>query len=149
LDINKIFGQFDSSSNNGRFDNKSFNYYNPRTLPSVDEDHPRYFVRMFWKIITNYLSYGKQLTNFFDATDSSIPMQEIEYIGEKMMYARAYSFIEKVDINDKYHQKVLKKENYEKLIMAYKMSIEFYENEEEYEKCALLKKQLDFIKFLS
>ena len=66
-----------------------------------------------------------------------------------MLYVRAYSFAEKIDVEDPYHQKLLKEENCDKLIKAYKMSIKFYENEEGYEKCAFLKKQLDFVNSLS
>jgi len=146
LDIDKIFGSFDSSSNSWGWDNKSYNYYNPRTLPTIDENHPKYFIRMFWKIINNYLYYNRQLIDFFGAADPSISIQEIEYAGERMLYARAYGFVEKIDIEDDYHQKILKEENYKKLTKAYEMSIGFYEEEEEYEKCAFLKKQLDFVK---
>jgi hypothetical protein len=147
LDINKIFGAFNSSSN--EWDYRGYNYYSPRTLPVIDENHPRYFIKMFHKIIANNLAYSKQLIDFFSSSDPSISTQEIEYAGEKMLYAKAYGFIKNIDINDLYHQKILKEENNKQLIKAYKMSIKFYENEEEYEKCAFLKKQLDFVNFSS
>ena len=147
MDINKIFGAFDSSSN--EWDHRGYNYYNPRTLPTIDENHPKYIVRMFWKLIIDHLSHSKQLISFFSTSDLSIESSEIEYAGEIMLYARAYSYIEKIDLEDQYHQKVLKEENRKKLVKAYNMSIKFYESEEEYEKCALLKKQLDYIKSLS
>lgn len=149
MDIDKIFGSFDSSSNSWGWNNRSFDYKSSRNLPTIDENHPRYFIKMFWKIINNYLSYNHQLMDFFGAADPSISIQEIEYAGEKMLYAKAYSFAGKIDVEDQYHQKLLKEENCDKLIKAYKMSIEFYENEEEYEKCAFLKKQLDFVNSLS
>ncbi len=148
MDLNKIFGAFGSSSNSGGWDNKSFNYSNPRTIPTIDEDHPKYIVRMFWKLIIDHLSHSKQLINFFSTSDPSIESAEVEYAGEVMLYARAYDYIKKIDLKDQYHQKVLKEENRKKLVKAYNMSIKFYESEEEYEKCALLKKQLDYIKFL-
>ena len=66
-----------------------------------------------------------------------------------MLYARAYGFIERIDIQDRYHQKILTEEDKKELRKAYKLAIQFYENEEEYEKCAFLKKQLDYIKSLS
>lgn len=103
---------------------------------------------MFWKMIFNHLVYSKQLINFFGEADSSISTKEIEYAGERMLYARAYDHISKIDINDEYHQKILAEENRKKLIKAYTLSINFYENEEEYEKCAFLKEQLDFVNFL-
>ena len=149
MDINKIFGQFNSSSNSGGFDNRSYNYISPSSLPTVDENHPRYFIKMFWKLIVNHLSYGKKLVNFFGQADPSLEVGEIEYVGEKMLYTRAYGFIKKIDLKDKYHQKILKEENTDELRKAYILIIQFYEKEEEYEKCAFLKKQLDYIKSLS
>jgi hypothetical protein len=147
LDINKIFGAFDSSSN--EWDHRGYNYYSPRTLPKIDENHPKYFIRMFWKLITNHLSYNKHLIDFFNQSDSSLDTSSIEYAGEKILYARAYNFIKRIDLEDDYHQKILKEENSKELKKSYKLIIRFYEDEEEYEKCALLKKQLDYIKFLS
>ncbi len=148
MDINKIFGAFDSSSNSGGFDNKSFNYYNPRNLPTLDENHPRYFIKMFYKLIDNHLTYSKKLINFFGSTDSSISTQEIEFASELMLYTKAYNLAKKIDIEDEYHQKILREENSKKLNKAYQMSIKFYEQREEYEKCAFLKKQLDYTKSL-
>jgi hypothetical protein len=148
LDINKIFGSFDSSSNDGWVP-RGYDYTDYRSLPIIDENHPRYMVRMFWKLILNHLSYSKQLINFFGSADSTISTEEIEYVGEKMLYSRAYGYISQIDIEDEYHQKILKEDKQKELLKAYGFAINFYENEEEYEKCAFLKKQLDFIKFSS
>lgn len=146
MDINKIFGAFDSSSNSWGWNERSYNYYSPRSLPTIDENHPKYFIGMFWKLIVNHLSYGKKLVDFFGQADPSLAIAEIEYAGEKMLFARAYGFISKIDLEDKYHQKILIEEDKKELRKAYKLAIQFYEEEEEYEKCAFLKKQLDYIK---
>ena len=152
MDINKIFGSFDSpnsSSNSWGWNQRSYDYYSPRTLPTVDENHPRYFVKMFYRLINNHLSYGKKLIDFFSQADPSLAVGDIEYAGEKMLHAKAYGFIKKIDIEDEYHQKILIEENSKNLRNAYVLSIQFYEEEEEYEKCAFLKKQLDYIKSLT
>ena len=104
---------------------------------------------MFYKLIINQLSYGKTLIEFFGQSDPSLEVAEIEQAGERMLHARAYGFIKKIDLEDKYHQKVLKEENSKDLKNAYNLAIKYYESEEEYEKCAFLKKQLDFVKSLS
>ncbi len=150
MDINKIFNSFNSSSNSwGNFNYRGYDYVDSRSLPTIDENHPRYFIKMFWKLIINHISYGKKLADFFSQADSTLNVEEIEYAGEKMLYARAYKFIKKIDLKDDYHQKILTEEDSKELKKAYNLAIKFYENEEEYEKCALLKEQLDFIKFLS
>ena len=148
MDINKIFGSFDSSSNDGWVP-RGYDYTDSRSLPIIDENHPRYMIKMFWKLILNHLVYSKQLINFFGSTDSSIPTKEIEYVGEKMLYSKAYKYISQIDIEDEYHQKILKEDKERELLEAYNFAINFYESEEEYEKCAFLKKQLDFVKSLS
>ena len=103
---------------------------------------------MFWKLIVNHLSYGRTLVDFFSQADPSLAVSEIEYAGERMLHARAYGFIKKIDLEDEYHQKILKEESSKELKEAYELAIKFYEEEEEYEKCAFLKKQLDYIKSL-
>ena len=149
MDIDKIFGSFNSSSNSWGWNPRSFNYSDARTLPTIDENHPRYFIKMFKKLIVNHLGDSKKLINFFGSADASLPIEEIEKFGEIMVYGRAYTFIKKIDIEDSYHAKILKEENSPLLVEAYDMALQFYESEEEYEKCALLKKQLDFVNLLS
>ena len=148
MDINKIFGTFGSSSNSWGDDSHYMNYYS-YSKSDIDENHPRYFIKMFYKLIINHLSYGKTLVEFFGQADPSLEVAEIEQAGERMLYARAYGFIKKIDLEDKYHQKILKEENSKDLKNAYNLAIKYYESEEEYEKCAFLKKQLDFTKSLS
>ena len=75
--------------------------------------------------------------------------REIEETGELMLYGRAYEYIIQIDIQDKYHIKVLFEEANEKLESALNKSIKYFEVEEEYEKCAVLKKYLDFLNFSS
>lgn len=145
MDINKIFNSFDSSSNSWGWNPRSYNYTNSRSLPVVDENHPKYFIKMFEKLITRHLNESKALINFFGNADASLPLDEIERFGEFMVYGRAYTFIEKIDIEDSYHAKIIREENSSNLIQAYNMIIKFYESMEEYEKCAFLKKQLDFV----
>ena len=66
-----------------------------------------------------------------------------------MLYERAYHYLTQIDIQDKYHIKVLFEETNPKLKEALNKSLKFFEGEEEYEKCALLKKYLDFLNFSS
>jgi len=121
----------------------------PRTLPNIDENHPRYYIKMFVKLILNYTNYNKKLINFFGSADPALNLSEIEQTGEFILHERAYSYISEIDIQDKYHIKVLFEEADDKLKEALNKSLKFFENEEEYEKCALLKKYLDFLNFSS
>ena len=146
MDINKIFGAFDSSSrDNDGFEQPTFLY----TYKNDEENHPRYYIKMFTKLILNYTNYNKQLIDFFGKTDPELNVSEITQTGENMLYNRAYQYITQIDTQDKYHIKVLFEESNSKLEKALSKSLKFFEREEEYEKCAILKKYLDFLNFSS
>ena len=146
MDINKIFGAFNSSSkDNDGFEQPTFLY----TYKQDEENHPRYYIKMFTKLILNYTSYNKQLIDFFGKADPRLDVIEIQQTGESMLYHRAYQYIIQLDVHDEYHIKVLFEESNPKLKKALDKSLKFFEEEEEYEKCAVLKKYLDFLNFSS
>ena len=146
MDINKIFGAFGSSSKdeNG-FDQPTFLY----AYRDDEENHPRYFVRMFVKLVLNYTNYNTQLVNFFGKADPGLDIAEISQTGETMLYERAFQYLKMIDIQDKYHIKILFEEANPKLEEALNKSLKYFEEGEEYEKCAVLKKYLDFLNFSS
>ena len=138
---------FNSSSNE---DENGFPHAGFLTYKSVgDEDHPRYYIKMFVKLVQNYTTYNKQLVRFFGSSDPELSTQEIEATGEMMLYSRAYEYLNKIDIQDKYHIKVLFEEADIELEQALSKSLNYFEIEEEYEKCAIIKKYLDFLNFSS
>lgn len=146
MDINKIFGAFGSSSrDDDGFEHPTFLY----AYKSDEENHPRYYIRMFTKLVLNYTSYNKQLIKFFGSAEPSLDTTEISQTGEMMLYERAYYYLNLIDIQDKYHIKILFEEANSKLEEALNKSLKYFEEEEEYEKCAVLKKYLDFLNFSS
>jgi hypothetical protein len=149
LDINKIFGTFGSSSRDGDgFDHPTFlntSVYNYED----EENHPRYFIRMFTKLILNYTNYNKQLIDLFGKSDPEIDVEEVVHTGESMLYDRAYYYLTQLDTQDTYHIKVLFEEANEIFEEALNKSLVFFEGKEEYEKCAILKGYLDFLNFSS
>jgi len=146
LDINKIFGAFDSSSrDDDDFPQVSF-LYNAKIS---DENHPRYFIKMFTKIILNNIGFSKQLANFFGSADPQINLIDVQEAGEMMLYNRALKYLEQIDVQDKYHVRILFEEATPKLESALNKSLSYFEREEEYEKCIIIKKYLDFLNFSS
>ena len=147
MDINKIFGAFNSSSKD---EGNNWNYYQlPSTRPTVDENHPRYFIKVFTKMVLSYTGYSDKIIDFFANADPEIDADNVKRAGESMLYNRAYGHITKLDIQDEYHIKILFQEANSKLEEALNKSLSYFENEEEYEKCAILKKYLDFLNFSS
>ena len=55
----------------------------------------------------------------------------------------------KIDIQDKYHIKILFEETDIEMEQALGKTLKYFETEEEYEKCAVLKKYLDFLNLSS
>lgn len=146
MDINKIFGTFGSSSK----DERSVNYYTPPKIPSyIDENSPSYKLGMFKKLILNYLNYTHSLISLFDKADPEVDVNNIKKVGEIMLYDRAYNYIKDIDLHKKEHINALFREAKIDLESALNKSIDHFESLEEYEKCAVLKKYLDFLNFSS
>jgi len=137
MDINKIFGMFGSGKNDQDISTQEF-------VKKIEENHPRYFLGMFEKLINNHLSYQKGLIEMFKVADSALDVKDIEKAGENLLFNRAWEYISKFNIKDEYSQEILAEKDTEKFEKAVNSAIIYFENEEEYEKCAFLKKFLDF-----
>ena len=137
MDINKIFGMFNSERDNQAIPTPEF-------VKNIEENHPRYFLGMFEKLINNHLSYQKGLIEMFKVADSALDVKDIERAGENLLFNRAWEYISKFNIKDEYSQEILVEKDTGKLKKSINTAIIYFENEEEYEKCAFLKKFLDF-----
>ena len=142
MDINKIFGTFNSDRDENGFPT-------PKFIKDMEENHPRYYLGMFSKLINNHLSYQKGLIQMFQSADPKLNMKDIEAAGEHLLYNRAWDYISQFNPEDKYCLEILQKESTFKLQDALNLSIKHFEKDEEYEKCAFLKKLLDSSKFSS
>jgi len=139
LDINKIFGAFNSDKE----DDNGFPV--PKFIKDMEENHPRYYLGMFEKLINNHLVYQKGLIKMFQSADSSLNIKEVEAAGENLLYNRAWDYINQFNIKDKYSQEILERKNSKDFIKAINSAISYFESDEEYEKCAYLKEFLDFL----
>ena len=147
MDINKIFGAFNSSSRDE--DENGFPQVSFLGASLQQENHPRYYIKMFVKLVNNYTSYNKKLINFFGSSDPQLNIKEIEHTGDIMLYERAFSYLTEIDIQDEYHIRILFSEADKDMEDALNKILRFFENEEEYERCAVIKKYLDFLNFSS
>lgn len=145
MDINKIFGAFNSSSK----EEGNTYYASPKIVSFVDENSPSYKLKMFQKLILNYIGYTQSLINLFDKSDPALDIKDIKKAGETMLYDRAYNYIKDIDLHKKNHIDALFREAKIDLESALNKSIDHFESLEEYEKCAVLKKYLDFLNFSS
>ena len=66
---------FNSSSNE---DENGFPHAGFLTYKSVsEENHPRYYIKMFIKLVQNYTTYNKQLVRFFGSSDPELSTREV------------------------------------------------------------------------
>ena len=110
--------------------------------------HPLFWVGMFKKLIYNHRVFHLQLTKFFGNIDEGLDQIDIDRAGEYVVFTKAWDYIKKIDPENKLHQESLYRFSDDYLKTALELSINYFQEHEEYEKCAHLKKNLDFVKLL-
>lgn len=106
---------------------------------------PIYKIKVFERLILNGIAFKKSIVNFFNQADENLDVIQIELAGEFMMYNRAWFWIDQMDWDDDLWVADLKRASNENLLTAVRLSIHYFEEQEEFEKCAFLKKIQDFI----
>jgi|TARA_R110000796_G_scaffold149580_2_gene266391 hypothetical protein len=136
MDINmdNIFGLF--TSNEGLDGGDDTVYVNFKNTPV-------YWVGMYKKLILNHINFNKKIVKFFKEANEELDVSEVKEAGEFVVYNRAWSYIKDIDVDNKDHIDAIEKYCDEYLDIALKLGISFFEQLEEYEKCALLKHILD------
>lgn len=136
MDINmdNIFGLF--TSNESLDEGGDAVYVNFKNTPV-------YWVGMYKKLILNHINFNKKIVKFFKEANEELDVSEVKEAGEFVVYNRAWSYIKGIDVDNKDHIDAIEKYCDEYLDIALKLGISFFEQLEEYEKCALLKHILD------
>jgi len=118
-----------------------------KLLEDISEykDSPHFKLGMFKKLIMNGTVFKKQVLKFFSKSDPELDMKGVDDAGEYMMYTRAYYWIQSCKVRNKEWKLALSNYASDELLVAVKLSINYFESTEEYEKCAFLKKIQDFI----
>jgi len=144
MDVNKIFNLF----NNKEPDSLKEKAQDTDILITDYKNHPLFWVGMFKKLIYNHNIFHTQLTKFFENIDEGLDQVDIDRAGEYVVFSKAWEYIKKVNPEDRLHQESLYHFKDEYLKTALELAINYFQEHEEYEKCAHLKKNLDFVKLL-
>ena len=141
--------------------NKIFNLFNDKEPESLKEkaevidvllkdyqNHPLFWVGMFKKLIHNHTTFNTQLLKFFNDLDEGLNKVDVDKAGEYIIFTKSWDYIKKIDPNNLQHQEALYHFTDDYLKTAIELSISYFQEQEEYEKCSHLKKNLDFIKLL-
>jgi hypothetical protein len=143
MNADKIFSLFDDE------EGSKPDFDHSKDLSYLLEDyrkHPMFWVGMFKKLIHNHKIFNHKVIDFFTDMDEELDIYDVETAGEFVVYNRAWFWISKIDISDRNHQKSLVHFSDEYLDTYLKFSISYWEETEEFEKCAHLKHILDFLK---
>ena len=109
---------------------------------------PVYYVGMYKKLILNHINFNKKVLTFFKNANEELNVDDIKEAGEFVTYNKAYTFIKNLDLKDKTHIEAIQHYTDEYLDTSLELGINFFQQHEEYEKCAFLLKILDKSKYL-
>ena len=112
------------------------------------KNHPLFWVGMFKKLVQNHQVFNDQLLKFFDKLDENLSTTDVDKAGEFIVFNRAWDYIQKVDPDNLVAQEALYRFADIHLRVALELSINYFQEHEEYEKCLHLKKNLEFVKLL-
>jgi hypothetical protein len=143
VDINKIFGLFNNEEPESLREKAEMT----DTLLNYKE-HPLFWVGMFKKLIHNHKTFEHKILDFFSNMDEELDLYDVEQAGEFVVYNRAWFWISKIDPQDRKHQESIIHYTDEFLETYLKFTISYFQEFEEYEKCAHLKKILDLVQSL-
>jgi hypothetical protein len=104
---------------------------------------PIYWIGMYKKLVLNHINFNKKVLKFFKESNQELDVEDMKDAGEFVVYHRAWHYIQNVNIDVEEHIIAINKYTDEYLDTALKLGISFFEQHEEYEKCAHLKKILD------
>jgi hypothetical protein len=138
MNVDKIFGLFNNEE--------------PESLREksqmVDElldykEHPLFWVGMFKKLIHNHNVFNKKIISFFERLEENLDLYDVEQAGEFVVFNRAWYWISKINTQDRKCQDAILHYNDDYLLTYLKLTIHYFQEFEEYERCAHLKKILD------
>jgi hypothetical protein len=135
MDVDKLFALFDHKNGDKPLSE------NDNTIIELYET-PLFWISMFEKLIQNNNAFNHQLELMFKHDEHYDPGLLIE-AGDIIVYSRAYSFIEMLDLNNDDHRNALLikfKQSY--LVNNLTSAMNFFIKYEEYEKCAVIKEIL-------
>lgn len=133
LDPNRIFGLFDALEGSSAIGEDNEVYIDIK-------DTAEYKIGMFTRIIMDHLNFNERVVEFFSKIDNKLEKEDVANAGEFVVYNRGWYYAKDIDPANKRHWYALEKMGNLKSLTALKLSINYFEEREEYEKCAHLLK---------
>ena len=140
VNMENIFGLF--SHENGDLSTDGKTSYDDLKIS------PMYYIGMYKKLILNHINFNKKVLTFFKNSNAGLDIEGIKEAGECVTYGRAWDYIKSVDLNETSHIDALQHYSDEYLSTSLELGINYFQHQEEYEKCAVLLKILNKVKSL-
>tara|TARA_B110000211_G_C14009405_1_gene522381 strand:+ start:794 stop:1222 length:429 start_codon:yes stop_codon:yes gene_type:complete len=134
IDVNNLFNLFPGSEGE---DTETYANYMDLTAT------PRYCLGMHKKLVINHINFKKKAIKFFKQSNMELNIEEVKMAGEFVAYSRAWFYINKIDINNEDHIDDIISYGDVTLETSLELSIKYFQELEEYEKCAHLLKILN------
>tara|TARA_B110000977_G_scaffold197463_1_gene280042 strand:- start:396 stop:812 length:417 start_codon:yes stop_codon:yes gene_type:complete len=132
IDVNGLFNLFPNSKDEEKSGEISTNI----------KITPQYWLGMHKKLILNHINFKKRAINFFSKSELELDIEDVQKAGEFVAYNKAWSYITMIDMNDEYHIDCVVRFGDEVLETSLELAIKYFQELEEYEKCAHLLKIL-------
>jgi len=101
---------------------------------------------MFKKMIWNGRVFRDQVLDFLKKAEIDMEIgNDLDEAGDYMMHTRAYYWIQDCNLQDKEWKKALNHYIDDEFVVCFKLCIKYFEEIEEFEKCAFLKKIQTYI----
>ena len=139
MDPNSIFSLFDSEPENREVEPEK----EIKDLPN----HPYVLLGLFTRMVLRGEEAIHNSVDFLKALNPDIDLESIREINRYMLYLSGFNYLSKLSLEDPFHQDILLEKAGADFLTACQKSIQFFQEREDYEKCALIKKYSDFINF--
>jgi len=136
MDLNKIFNNFE--------DDDSQNIHAKRIVEEWRYS-PSYKIGMFKKIVSNYSFIKDLFVKNISNSELEIDEKDVKEAGEFITYSRAWNYIKNCILQDNEWQNALIYSYDDYLLCSLKLSLNYFESQEEYEKCILFREILSFL----
>jgi len=112
-------------------------------------EHPYVLMGLFTRMILRGEDSIQNTIEFLKVVnmDSHFDFESNASLSRYMLYIAGFKHLSKLSLEDPFHQEVLLEKAGEDFLTACGKAIQFFQDREEYEKCALIKKFSDFINF--
>ena len=144
----EFWDQFESGSDeiNPHYKD-NMDYYHPdlsdveelnAILHDVDRNTPTYKLESWKDTILNHDLFKESIVDLFLQMGSDLSQSELGEAGRAMAFNKAYEDVSDLDLNDsKVVEAIVLASDYD-FVKSLNMGIQYFENTEEYEKCAFL-----------